>query len=27
LEFTAGSEPAAAVTLRQGGQVIEFKRQ
>ncbi|NDK38911.1 DUF3471 domain-containing protein [Pseudoxanthomonas gei] len=27
LEFTPGSEPAAAVTLRQGGQLIEFKRQ
>ena len=27
LEFNAGSEPASAVTLRQGGQVIEFKRQ
>ena len=27
LEFTAGDAPAASVTLRQGGQVIEFKRE
>ena len=27
LEFTAGEAPAASVTLRQGGQVIEFKRE